>query len=193
MVSLAENLGWVGNTVGTGVRETAVSDSLEIRPYRPADRERVLAVHEAALRAEGVYVERAPEPDLEDIESAYPDEDGGFLVGEVDDGVVATGALRPADGYSTEYLAVDDEAGEIKRMRVSPAQQGYGYGRRMYEALERRARERGFETLVLDTMPTLTAARRLYESVGFQEAGRERFVDREESFELLFYVKDLQP
>ena len=45
-----------------------MTDSLTLRKYRPADRERVLAVHEAALRDEGVYVEGTPEPDLEDIE-----------------------------------------------------------------------------------------------------------------------------
>ncbi len=76
-------------------------------------------------------------------------------------------------------------------MRVAPDHQGQGYGRRVYEELEYRARERGFEALVLDTMPSLTAARGLYGSVGFEQVGRERFADREDPFELCFYRKRL--
>ncbi len=77
-----------------------MAEPLILRDYRPEHRERVLGVHEAALRAEGVYVEGAPEPDLEDITAAYPDQGGMFLVGEVDGRVVATGAFRPAQGTS---------------------------------------------------------------------------------------------
>ena len=168
-----------------------MTDSLTLRAYRPADRERVLAVHEAALRDEGVYIEGAPEPDLEDIEAAYPDRGGVFLVGAVDGRVVGTGALRPAQGYIAEYLDVDADTAEVKRMRVAPTHQGRGHGRRIYDDLERRAGDRGFRELVLDTMPTLTAARGLYESAGFELVRRERIEDRAESIELLFYRKRL--
>jgi ribosomal protein S18 acetylase RimI-like enzyme len=168
-----------------------MADSLTLRKYRPADRERVLAVHEAALRDEGVYVESAPEPDLADIEAAYPDRGGVFLVGTVDGRVVGTGAVRPAQGYIAEYLDVDEDTAEVKRMRVASALQGRGYGRRIYDELERRARDRGFGELVLDTMQTLTAARGLYESAGFEFVRRERFNDPAEPFELLFYRKRL--
>jgi GNAT superfamily N-acetyltransferase len=168
-----------------------MADSLTLRKYRPADRERVLAVHEAALRDEGIYVEGAPEPDLDDIVAAYPDQGGVFLVGTVDGRVVGTGAIRPAQEYITEFLDVDEDTAEVKRMRVAPAHQGRGYGRRIYEALEARARDRGFDELVLDTMSTLEAARRLYESEGFEFVRRERFNDRAEPFELLFYRKRL--
>lgn len=64
-------------------------------------------------------------------------------------------------------------------------------GRRIYDELERRARERGFGTLVLDTMPELTAARRLYESEGFEAVHREPFEQGGADFELLFYRKRL--
>ena len=168
-----------------------MTDSLSLRKYRPADRERVLAVHEAALRDEGVYVEGAPESDLEDIEAAYRDRGGVFIVGTIDGRVVGTGALRPAQGYIAEYLDVDADTAEVKRMRVAPAHQGRGHGRRIYDELERRAGDRGFAELVLDTMPTLEAARGLYESVGFERVDRERFEDRADPFELLFYRKRL--
>lgn len=43
-------------------------------------------------------------------------------------------------------------------MRVAPDHQREGIGQRLYDGLPRRARERGVRELVLDTMPSLTAA-----------------------------------
>jgi ribosomal protein S18 acetylase RimI-like enzyme len=166
---------------------------LTLRRYRPTDCDRVLAVHEAALRDEGVYVEGAPEPDLEDVQAAYRDAGGAFLVGELDGELVATGAFRPAGGYLSDFLEVTDDTAELKRMRVDPDHQGRGFGRQVYRELERRARTRGFSELVLDTMPSLTAARGLYESEGFERVRREQFrTESEGTFELLFYRKRLE-
>lgn len=166
-----------------------MATDLSLRRYRPAADARVREVHEAALRDAGAYVEGVPEPDLEDVVGSYLEIGGEFLVGEVDGRVVATGAFRPADGPVTEHLDVSDGAAELKRMRVDQAHHRRGYGRRIYDELERRARERGFGTLVLDTMPELTAARRLYESEGFRAVHRERFEQAGEEFELLYYGK----
>ncbi|PSQ33861.1 hypothetical protein BRD11_04720 [Halobacteriales archaeon SW_12_69_24] len=104
-----------------------MADSLTLRAYRPADRERVLTVHEAALRDEGVYVEGAPGADLEDIEGAFPDQGGVSFVGAVDGRIVGSGEVRPAQGYITEYLDVDPDTAEVKRMRVAPTHHGRGY------------------------------------------------------------------
>jgi len=168
-----------------------MTDSLTLRRYRPADRDRVLNLHERAMRDVGAYVEGVPEPDLDDIESAYLESGGEFLVGTVDGEVVAMGAFRPAGGYVTELLDGLENAAEVKRMRVAPARQGRGYGRRVYGELERRAREHGFDELVLDTTPAQTAAQALYESVGFELARRERLEHDGESVTLLLYRKFL--
>ena len=103
-----------------------MTDSLTLRRYRPADRDRVLDLHERAMRDVGAYVEGVPEPDLDDIEAAYLESGGEFLVGTVDGEVVAMGALRPASGYVTEFLEDLENAAEIRRMRVAPARQGRG-------------------------------------------------------------------
>ena len=66
----------------------------------------------------------APEPDLDDIEAAYLESGGEFLVGEADDEVVAMGAFRPAGGYVTELLDGLKKRGEVIRMRVMPARRG---------------------------------------------------------------------
>ena len=67
----------------------------------------------------------------------------------------------------------DPGTAEVRSLRVDPAFQGRGYGRRLVRALEDRARAAGFERVVLDTNVRLTGARELYESLGYEEAGRE--------------------
>ncbi len=67
-----------------------------------------------------------------------------FLVGRLDGAAVATGAL----------LITQDENGrwgEIKRMFLSPAVRGRGYGGLMLSALETSARSRGLACLKLET------------------------------------------
>jgi ribosomal protein S18 acetylase RimI-like enzyme len=57
-------------------------------------------------------------------------------------------------------------------MRVHPAFQHRGFGRRILLLLQDRANELGYKRLQLDVGPTLSAALRLYESAGFVEVGR---------------------
>jgi ribosomal protein S18 acetylase RimI-like enzyme len=101
------------------------------------------------------------------------DAGGEFLVGELDDStVVAMGAFQPAT--AVDHHADDPCAAVIRRMRVDPEHQRRGYGSTALEKLERRADERGFERLVLDTTPRQEAAIALYRSFGYVEARRRK-------------------
>lgn len=165
-----------------------------VRRFRPADAARVREIHEAAMRDVGAYVEDVPDEDLEAISETYLEAGGEFLVGEREGRIVAMGAFRPLD--ETDFAAqvvpdLPESTVELTRMRVDPDHQRRGYGQQIAEELERRARERGVHCIVLDTMPTLTAARRLYEKLGFEEAARERVEGFDEPIELLFYRKSL--
>ncbi|PSQ59478.1 hypothetical protein BRD18_03390 [Halobacteriales archaeon SW_7_71_33] len=164
---------------------------LRVRTY-DGERNAVWAVHDRAFRASPVAFDPELDRHLRQVERTFRDP-GTVLVGVVDvppaspdpDGrgpegerVVAVGGVLPttADAASVRPSSpVDRDPGtaEVRSLRVDPAFQGRGYGRRLVRALEDRARAAGFERVVLDTNVRLTGARELYESLGYEEAGRE--------------------
>ncbi|MFC3228287.1 GNAT family N-acetyltransferase [Marinibaculum pumilum] len=81
-----------------------------------------------------------------------------FMVARRDGVALATGALVDCGGW-----------GEIKRMFVDPAARGLGLGRRMLQALERVAAERGLDPLRLETGIRQPEALALYRAAGYAE------------------------
>ena len=66
-------------------------------------------------------------------------------------------ALRP----------VAELACEMKRLFVRPAFRGRGVGKMLAERVVEEARMIGYASMKLDTLPSMGAARRLYEALGF--------------------------
>jgi ribosomal protein S18 acetylase RimI-like enzyme len=71
--------------------------------------------------------------------------------------LVACGALRE----------LGLRVGEIKRIYVRADHRGPGFGPRLTRVLLRRARALGYERVRVDTLPTMTAAIRFYQEMGF--------------------------
>lgn len=115
--------------------------------------------------------------DLEDVQRVYVESGGSFVVGELDETVVAMGEAEP----------VSDTTIEIRRMCVDPAYQRRGFGRAVLDALETAAVDAGFTSAELETTTMQPAALGFYRSHGYEEVGRDDRAD----FEVVAFEKRL--
>lgn len=67
---------------------------------------------------------------------------------------------------------LDEERCELKRLYVRPAFRGRGLARLLTEQILRDARAIGYRKILLDTLPFLESAIRLYRSLAFTDAPR---------------------
>lgn len=66
--------------------------------------------------------------------------------------------------------ALSDGMCEMKRLYVSPEERGHGVGTQLALAAIRAAKEMGYRRIMLDTMPTMRMAVKMYRELGFHEA-----------------------
>ncbi len=128
-------------------------DKLVIRRYKPSDFDQVWDLHKLALKESGFDFGIGPwDDDIQDIESLYINRGGEFLVGLINDQIIVMGGL----------LKLDQRTVKLRRMRTHPSFQRRGFAQTILEALEKRAKELGFKTIILDTSDDNTAAQKLY-------------------------------
>jgi len=105
----------------------------------------------------------ALEKEAAQLPLSYREQDGGALVGLVNDKPTGFVAWRRAPG---ELAAV---AWELKRLWVRSEARGTGLGRRLTQAVLDRAVAAGRTAVYLDTVPSaMTAAHKLYLEMGFK-------------------------
>ena len=149
-----------------------------IRRYQPRDAAAVRRLNDEVLRDAGTDPADIPHPDdIEDVQSAYIDTGGEFLVAELDNDVVGMGGLR-----------VDGTEGELFRMRVAIDRQGEGIGTALLDALESAARERGVERLSAWTAKRQSAAVGFYPNHGYEQV---ETATRDPDYTLIHFRKEL--
>lgn len=153
---------------------------LVIRQYELSDKKAVFKLHVRALKNEDAYLYAGKwEDDFENIEGIYLNNRGEFLVGLINNKIVAMGGLRK----KTEDIV------ELRRMRVDPAFQRKGFGQMILDVLEKRAKELGYKTVELDTSIKQVPAQKFYERNGYKlvRIEKEGWV-----VEALFYQKQIE-
>jgi ribosomal protein S18 acetylase RimI-like enzyme len=160
---------------------------MELREGGPADAEALCSLTATVWRAAYVDVlgestveaHLAETNDPETLREQFETHDlTAFVAG---DPIVGSAVCRPADGGAPLYLTT---------LYVHPDRWGEGIGSRLLERVEREARDRGIETVVLVVLDGNERARAFYERHGYEQvAVREESIT--DDVEELQYEKRL--
>ncbi len=99
------------------------------------------------------------EAELRDLPGAYAPPKGRLLLATHDGRDVGCVALRDLGSGRCE----------MKRLFVRPDARGLGIGPALVAAAVREARAIGYAEMVLDTLPSMVEAQRMYERLGFRD------------------------
>lgn len=100
--------------------------------------------------------------EMASLPGAYSAPQGRLFFAEVDG--------RPAGCVGVRPLSDSDGVCEMKRLYVDPEQRGQGIGATLALAAIKAAKEIGYRKLMIDTLPNMRMAVKLYRELGFTEA-----------------------
>lgn len=103
--------------------------------------------------------------ELANLPGDYAPPEGSLLIAWYGDNAAGCVALRK----------LDEGISEMKRLYVRPEFRGHDLGRKLAEAIIAEARQIGYARMRLDTLPSMSRAHSLYESLGFKEIPAYRF------------------
>jgi ribosomal protein S18 acetylase RimI-like enzyme len=151
--------------------------NIVIRPYRPSDRDAVIALTVAAF--DGVSIDHNLDRRLgpvagrdwrwrkgRDVERDIDMPGSELAVAEYED----TGEVA---GYVTLFMDHDSRIGWIHNLAVDAGLRGQGLGRRLIEHALDHFRANGMTVARIETLDQNPVGQHLYPSVGFQEIARQ--------------------
>lgn len=130
--------------------------TIHIAPFQPEQQAAVKELILAGLVEHWGWLDPTKNPDLDDISSTY--QAALFLVAQVADQVVGTGALVPRTA----------EIAEVVRMSVAADLRRQGLGRQILQQLCDTARQQGFRQVILETTASWHEVIAFYQRFGFR-------------------------
>jgi len=100
--------------------------------------------------------------EMASLPGAYSAPEGRLYFAEVDG--------RPAGCVGVRALSGSEGVCEMKRLYVTPEERGHGVGAALALAAIKAAKEIGYRKLMVDTVPNMRMAVKLYRELGFTEA-----------------------
>jgi putative acetyltransferase len=144
-----------------------LKNSIIIRQFQPPDQDSVFKIYKEALKDLGLLNENRSNPaNFEEIQKTYLDNNGDFLVAEIDGIIVGTGGYNPDSKQSDTAV--------IRRMYTLPEYQHQGIGRKILAQLEGSIKQRPqYNQISLFTAKEMPNAAKLYISMGYTKAGKQ--------------------
>ncbi|KAF2472866.1 acyl-CoA N-acyltransferase [Lindgomyces ingoldianus] len=116
--------------------------------------------------------------ELSSLPGKYTPDNGGVLliarVISVDSSSEVSTAQEPIGCVALRPFSPPHTC-ELKRLYIVPEVRGLGAGRKLLEAVLERAKTMGYKEMVLDTLPSMVPARKMYKAFGFEEV--EKYYD----------------
>ncbi len=111
-----------------------------------------------------------------------------ILVATAEGGILGSATLEMGERIDDDDPPLAPDEAHIRMLGVHPDARGRGIGRALIDACFDRARSAGRTRMTLHTTTRMTAARRMYESMGFERLPDRTFPD---GFVLLTYQKPI--
>ena len=138
--------------------------TIEVLPATfPADREKIVALFTAYAKSLNIDLAfQSFDEELSQLPGKYASEEGGALL-------LASDPASRIIGCVAIRAFSRPETCELKRLYVVPEARGMGAAQRLMDAVIVKAQELGYTSMLLDTLASMEAARKLYERYGFEQ------------------------
>ena len=155
-----------------------------IRQAHAADLEQIMPLTRACAQdmiAKGIFQWNEHYPTLAPFENDFKRKELYIL--ELDSKVM--GCVVVSTEKDSEYIPINwinktDHSVYVHRLAVHPSIQGQGYAQKLMDFAEQQARDRGFDSVRLDTFSQNQRNQRLYEQRGYQRLGNIYFPKQSE-------------
>lgn len=139
-------------------------ENFVFRELQKADNPFIAKVIRTALEEFGVARPGTvyTDPTTDDLFQLFTQENSIYYIAETNDGVVGGCGIFPTKGLPEGTV-------ELVKLYVNSSARNHGVGRVLMEKSIQTAKELGFHTVYLETMPELGKAITLYERLGFQK------------------------